>query len=85
MPTKKVSALTELAATPATDDELLVRDISEPAASESKRITVDNLLSQVKNLNLAGGDTELTIASGVVTRTTVNTASTLRAMRHRTT
>lgn len=40
----KLSALTELAATPATGDELYVRDISEPAADESKRITVANVL-----------------------------------------
>lgn len=39
----KLSALTELAATPAVDDELYIRDISEAAADESKRITVANL------------------------------------------
>jgi len=47
----KVSALTELAATPAGGDELYIRDISEAAADESKRITVDNLLGGVlKNI-----------------------------------
>jgi len=38
----KLSALTELAATPADDDELYIRDISEAAAAESKRITIAN-------------------------------------------
>jgi hypothetical protein len=41
----KLSALTELAATPAVDDELYIRDISEAAADESKRITVANLIA----------------------------------------
>ena len=70
MADKKLSALTELATNPDDADEVLVRDVSEPAASESKRITAENLLSRLKNVNLAGGDTELTIATGVVTRTT---------------
>jgi hypothetical protein len=39
----KLSALTELAATPATGDEIYIRDISESAADESKRITIANL------------------------------------------
>lgn len=47
MPNRKVSELTELAATPAADDEVYIRDISEAAADESKRITVDNLLGGV--------------------------------------
>ena len=41
----KLSALNELAVTPAGSDELYIRDVSEPASSESKRITVTNLLS----------------------------------------
>lgn len=41
----KLSALTELAATPATGDEVYIRDISEAAADESKRITLANLLA----------------------------------------
>uniref|UniRef100_A0A6M3L300 Uncharacterized protein n=1 Tax=viral metagenome TaxID=1070528 RepID=A0A6M3L300_9ZZZZ len=41
----KLSALTELAATPATDDEIYIRDVSEAAASESKRITYANLVA----------------------------------------
>ena len=45
MPATKLSALLELAATPATDDELYIRDISEIAADESKRITVNNVSS----------------------------------------
>ena len=40
----KLSALTELATTPADGDEVYIRDISEPASDESKRITVANLL-----------------------------------------
>jgi hypothetical protein len=39
----KLSALTELAAAPATGDEVYIRDISESAADESKRITIANL------------------------------------------
>lgn len=41
----KLSALTELAATPASDDELYIRDVSEAAVDESKRITVANLVA----------------------------------------
>ncbi|MFQ6027741.1 MAG: hypothetical protein ACE5Q6_09640 [Dehalococcoidia bacterium] len=41
----KLSALTELAATPASGDEVYIRDISEAAADESKRITMTNLLA----------------------------------------
>ena len=43
----KLSALTELAATPANTDELYIRDVSEPAATESKRITVTNLMEVI--------------------------------------
>ncbi len=41
----KLSALTELAAAPATGDELYIRDISEAASAESKRITIVNLFT----------------------------------------
>lgn len=41
----KLSALTELATTPANDDEVYIRDVSEAAANESKRITISNLLA----------------------------------------
>ena len=41
----KLSALTALAAAPAVGDEIYIRDISESAADESKRITIANLLS----------------------------------------
>lgn len=41
----KLSDLTELAATPASDDEVYIRDVSEAAAAESKRITIANLLA----------------------------------------
>ena len=40
----KLSALTELAATPAADDELYIRDVSEEAINESKRIQYSNLV-----------------------------------------
>lgn len=40
----KLSALTELDATPADDDEVYIRDVSEDPADESKRITIANLL-----------------------------------------
>ena len=50
MADEKLSALIELAAPPADGDELLIRDISEPASDESKRITVANLIAG------AGGD-----------------------------
>ena len=43
----KLSALTELAATPADDDEVYIRDVSEDPAQESKRITVANLLAAI--------------------------------------
>ena len=43
----KLSALVELAATPAADDEVYIRDVSEEASQESKRITVANLLGEI--------------------------------------
>jgi hypothetical protein len=50
----KLSALTELAAAPASDDELYIRDVSEAAAAESKRITIANLnLSDVHAHSIA--------------------------------
>lgn len=39
----KLSALTELAAPPATGDDIYIRDISENAAEQSKRITMANI------------------------------------------
>ena len=41
----KLSALVQLAATPATGDQLYIQDISEAANDQSKRITVANLLA----------------------------------------
>jgi hypothetical protein len=49
----KLSALTELAATPATDDEVYIRDVSEAAANESKRITTANLLASKAALTIS--------------------------------
>ncbi len=57
----KLSTLTELAATPASDDELYIRDISEAAAEESKRITVANLslaVSPSSSGSYSGNDTD---------------------------
>ena len=48
----KLSALTELAATPANDDEVYIRDVSEAAANESKRITIANLLASLGGMEL---------------------------------
>jgi len=48
----KLSALVELAAAPAVDDEIYIRDVSEAAATESKRITYANLVAnQLPNRN----------------------------------
>ena len=44
MADEKLSALTELAATPDVADEFYVRDESEDPATESKRITYANLV-----------------------------------------
>ena len=45
MADSKLSALTELAATPADTDEIYIRDVSELPATESKRITITNLMA----------------------------------------
>ena len=45
----KLSALVELAATPAVDDELYIRDVSELAVDESKRIQYSNLVHTSAN------------------------------------
>lgn len=52
----KLSALTELAATPASDDEVYIRDVSEAAADESKRITIANLLAGAAGKSIATGN-----------------------------
>ena len=55
MTDSKLSALIELAATPADTDEVYIRDVSEPAATESKRITVANLKAALTSVEgLAG-------------------------------
>lgn len=76
----KLSALTELAATPANDDEVYIRDVSEAASAESKRITVTNLMAAagagativrkpddqiVNNSTTLVNDEDLVIAVGV--------------------
>ncbi len=66
----KLSALTEHTA-PATDDEVYVRDISEAASAESKRITLANLLGPaLQNYDLSsfllvgnGGSTGIAISA----------------------
>ena len=45
MADKKLSELTELGTTPASDDEVYIRDVSEAAEDESKRITITNLIT----------------------------------------
>ncbi len=50
MADKKLSELNELAASPAGDDEVYIRDVSEGASAESKRITVGNLVGIIKDL-----------------------------------
>ena len=52
----KLSALTELAATPANDDEVYIRDVSEAAADESKRITVTNLMAAADGTTIVTGN-----------------------------
>ena len=49
----KVSTLTELAAGPAETDEVYIRDVSEAAADESKRITAVELLNPENFTELA--------------------------------
>lgn len=62
----KLSALVALAATPAVDDEVYIRDISELAAAESKRITIANIFNSPALTTPALG----TPASGVMTNVT---------------
>lgn len=47
---KKLSALDELNATPASDDQIYIRDVSEAAALESKRISISNLTGFIRDL-----------------------------------
>ena len=62
----KLSVLTELAAAPAVDDEIYIRDVSEAAADESKRITIANVFTSPALVTPALG----TPASGVLTNCT---------------
>lgn len=55
MADQKLSELTELAATPANDDEVYIRDVSEAAAQESKRITIANLMAGAAGKSIATG------------------------------
>ena len=58
----KLSALTELAAKPAVDDEVYIRDVSEAAAAESKRITIANLLAGLGDVSGPGSSVDNAIA-----------------------
>ena len=62
----KLSALTELAATPAVGDQVYIQDISEAAAAQSKRITIANIFTSPTLVTPALG----TPASGVMTNVT---------------
>lgn len=53
----KLSALTELAATPAADDEVYIRDVSEEPVDESKRITIANLEAASTGVHGVGAGT----------------------------
>ena len=59
MADKKLSELTELAAQPAADDEVYLRDVSELASAESKRITIANLLAGAGGAALTVAETEI--------------------------
>lgn len=74
MADRKLSELTELAAAPAVDDEVYIRDVSEAAADESKRITVTNLL---RLTGLTAG--ELFVATGATTAAWQSTGVVLTA------
>lgn len=60
MADQKLSSLTELAAAPAVDDELYIRDISEAAAAESKRITVANLIDHTPKAHTIASHSDTT-------------------------
>jgi len=51
----KLSALTELTTVPADDDEFYLRDVSESAANESKKILAKNVRSLVQQVDIITG------------------------------
>lgn len=59
MADSKLSALTNLAATPANDDELYIRDVSEADALESKAIEAGYMRRDAYNLVTATGELAL--------------------------
>ena len=71
----KLSALTALAATPAVDDEVYIRDVSEAAATESKRITIANLMAASASLTVA--ETEVYNAAAPVAWTDLDLSGTI--------
>ncbi len=73
----KLSALPELAAAPAVDDEVYIRDISEAAADESKRILISNLMLALTRFTAlavspAGSDELLINDGGVIKKITAD-------------
>lgn len=64
MADSKLSALTELAAKPAATDELYIRDESEAASAESKRITASNLALLATTAGTALADNAILRADG---------------------
>ena len=75
MADKKLSALTELVATPANDDEVYIRDVSEATADESKRITVANLIASLIAGGLLTTKGDLIVATGSATPARVGVGS----------
>ncbi len=75
----KLSALTELAAAPATNDQFYIRDVSECADCESKRITWSNIFLNADlpgTLDVSGAgtfDSSLTVV-GLLTSTDADVA-----------
>ncbi len=88
MADSKLSALTALAAAPATDDEIYIRDVSEAAASESKRITIAYLFNNPAIASINAGAADLTIGTtgankGLIIRSTQDAATgSLLTMEH---
>tara|TARA_Y100000310_G_scaffold320477_1_gene376974 strand:+ start:1503 stop:1979 length:477 start_codon:yes stop_codon:yes gene_type:complete len=71
----KLSDLNELATTPAAADEFYIRDVSEVAAAESKRITRANLVGGLSALTVA--QTEVYSAAAPTTWTDLDLSGTI--------
>ncbi len=79
MADEKLSALNELATTPANDDEVYIRDVSEAAAQESKRITIANLLASAGGATLTVSETEVFNAAAPTSWTDLDLSGTIGA------